>query len=131
MNIIVLAIKPMQPDEPKFPVRVEFNWGASDELVGNSVITVEAWLNKDDVSAASLSEVHGIAVREALKLLERAPGLGPFGARRYGLLNRAFCRIHSRLSPWPAVAARGVNASPTQAGKTSTCCKVCLRTVPQ
>ena len=32
MNIIVLAIKPMEPDEPKFPVRVEFNWGAGDEL---------------------------------------------------------------------------------------------------
>ena len=32
MNIIVLAIKPMQPEEPKFPVRVEFNWGAGDEL---------------------------------------------------------------------------------------------------
>ena len=31
MNIIVLAIKPMEPDEPKFPVGAEFNWGAGDE----------------------------------------------------------------------------------------------------
>ncbi len=72
MNIIVLAIKPMEPDEPKFPVRVEFNWGAGDELVSNSVITVEVWLNKDVVADAPLSEVHGLAVREAFKLLERA-----------------------------------------------------------
>lgn len=72
MNIIVLAIKPMQPEEPKFPVRVEFNWGAGDELVSNSAITVEVWLDKGDVSNAPLSDVHDMAVREALKLLERA-----------------------------------------------------------
>ena len=77
MNIIVLAIKPMQPDEPKFPVRVEFNWGAGDELVSNSAITVEVWLDKSDVSDAPLSEVHDMAVREALKLLERAIDSAP------------------------------------------------------
>lgn len=72
MNVIVLAIKPMQPDEPKFPVRVEFNWGAGDELVSNSVITVEVWLDKSVVAEAPLADVHDMAVREALKLLERA-----------------------------------------------------------
>ena len=46
MNVIVLAIKPMQPEEPRFPVRVEFNWGANDEIFGNSAITVEVWLDK-------------------------------------------------------------------------------------
>jgi len=77
MNIIVLAIKPMEPDEPKFPVRVEFNWGAGDELVGSSVITVEAWLSKDAVAGAPLPEVHDLAVQEALKLLERAIDSAP------------------------------------------------------
>jgi len=72
MNVIVLAIKPMQPDEPKFPVRVEFNWGAGDELVSNSVITIEVWLDKSDVLDAPLADVHGMAIREAFKLLERA-----------------------------------------------------------
>ena len=72
MNIIVLAIKPMEPDEPKFPVRVEFNWGAGEELVSNSSIAVEVWLAKDAVAKAPLSEVHSMAVREAFKLLERA-----------------------------------------------------------
>ncbi len=77
MNVIVLAIKPMEPDEPKFPVRVEFNWGAGDELVSNSVVTVEVWLRKDAVAGAPLSEVHDLAVREALKLLERAIDSAP------------------------------------------------------
>lgn len=77
MNVIVLAIKPMQPDEPKFPVRVEFNWGAGDELVGNSAITVEVWLDKSDVSDAPLADVHDMAVREALRLLERAIDSAP------------------------------------------------------
>lgn len=77
MNIIVLAIKPMEPDEPKFPVRVELNWGAGDELVGNSVITVEVWLSKDAVANAPLSGVHDVAVREALRLLEKAIDSAP------------------------------------------------------
>jgi hypothetical protein len=77
MNIIVLAIKPMQPDEPSFPVRVEFNWGAGDELVSNSVITVEVWLDKSEVSDAPLSDVHDMAVRQALRLLERAIDSAP------------------------------------------------------
>jgi len=77
MNVIVLAIKPMQPDDPKFPVRVEFNWGAGDELVGNSVITVEVWLEKVDTMAVPLSDVHDIAIREALKLLEHAIDSAP------------------------------------------------------
>lgn len=77
MNVIVLAIKPMEPDEPKFPVRVEFNWGAGDELVSNSVITVEVWLDKGEVSDGTLSDVHDVAVREALKLLERAIDAAP------------------------------------------------------
>jgi hypothetical protein len=77
VNIIVLAIKPMEPDEPKFPVRVEFNWGAGDELLGNSVVTVEVWLTKDAVARAPLSEVHDVAVQEALKLLERAIDSAP------------------------------------------------------
>jgi hypothetical protein len=72
MNIIVLAIKPMQPEDQEFPVRVEFNWGAADEIVGSSVITVEVWLNKQDVAHASLQEVHERAIREAYALLERA-----------------------------------------------------------
>jgi hypothetical protein len=72
MNVIVLAIKPMQPDEPRFPVRVEFNWGAADEVVGNSVITVEVWLDKDRLSEAPLSDVHEEAIAEAYRLLERA-----------------------------------------------------------
>jgi hypothetical protein len=72
MNIIVLAIKPMQPEDPQFPVRVEFNWGAADEILGNSVITVEAWLDKEDVTDAPLSRVHGMAIEKALELLKRA-----------------------------------------------------------
>ena len=77
MNIIVLAIKPMEPDEPKFPVRVEFNWGAGDEILGSSVVTVEVWLTKEAVAGAPLSEVHDLAIREALKLLERAIDSAP------------------------------------------------------
>jgi hypothetical protein len=77
MNIIVLAIKPMQPDEPQFPVRVEFNWGAGDQLVSNSAITVEVWLNKEDVMAAPLSRVHDMAIQQAYKLLERALDSAP------------------------------------------------------
>jgi hypothetical protein len=77
MNIIVLAIKPMQPDEPKFPVRVEFNWGAGDELTSNSVITVEVWLDKAETMAASLADVHDVAIREALRLLEHAIDSAP------------------------------------------------------
>jgi hypothetical protein len=77
MNIIVLAIKPMQPDEPQFPVRVEFNWGAGDQLVSNSVITVEVWLNKEAVIDAPLSKVHDAAIQEAYKLLERALDSAP------------------------------------------------------
>jgi hypothetical protein len=72
MNIIVLAIKPMQPDDPQFPVRVEFNWGAADEIVGNSVITVEVWLDKNEVADAPLSRIHQMAIDGAYKLLERA-----------------------------------------------------------
>ena len=72
MNIIVLAIKPMQPEEPRFPVRVEFNWGANDELFSNSAITVEVWLDKTDLGRSTLSKVHDTAVAEAYKLLERA-----------------------------------------------------------
>ncbi len=72
MNIIVLAIKPMQPEDSQFPVRVEFNWGAADELVSNSVITVEVWLNKQTLTDASLSRIHDAAIQEAYKLLERA-----------------------------------------------------------
>ena len=72
MNIIVLAIKPMQPDEPQFPVRVEFNWGAADELVSNSNITVEVWLDKDDIGESSLRQAHDLAIEGALKLLQRA-----------------------------------------------------------
>jgi hypothetical protein len=77
MNIIVLAIKPMQPEDTQFPVRVEFNWGAADEIVGNSVITVEVWLNKQDVSHASLQEGHERAIGEAYELLERARDSAP------------------------------------------------------
>ncbi len=77
MNIIVLAIKPMQPEDLQFPVRVEFNWGAADELVGNSVITVEVWLNKQDLMDASLSKIHDTAIQEAYKLLERALDSAP------------------------------------------------------
>lgn len=72
MNIIVLAIKPMQPEDPQFPVRVEFNWGAADEIVSNSTITVEVWLDKEDNSTAPLQSVHDRAIDAALKLLERA-----------------------------------------------------------
>jgi hypothetical protein len=72
MNVIVLAIKPMQPEEPRFPVRVEFNWGANDELFSNSAITVEVWLDKTQLRASPLSKVHNAAVAEAYKLLERA-----------------------------------------------------------
>ncbi len=72
MNIIVLAIKPMQPEDAQFPVRVEFNWGAADELVSNSVITVEVWLDKQDVVTAPLSKIHDAAIQGAYKLLERA-----------------------------------------------------------
>ncbi len=72
MNVIVLAIKPMQPEEPRFPVRVEFNWGTTDEIFSNSAITVEVWLDKTPLRRASLSKVHDIAVAEAYKLLERA-----------------------------------------------------------
>jgi hypothetical protein len=72
MNIIVLAIKPMQPDDPQFPVRVEFNWGAADEIVGNSVITVEVWLDKNDVADAPLARIHQMAIDGAYKLLECA-----------------------------------------------------------
>jgi hypothetical protein len=77
MNIIVLAIKPMQPDEPQFPVRVEFNWGAADELVSNSNITVEVWLDKDDIGESSLRQTHDQAIEEALKLLQRAIDSAP------------------------------------------------------
>ncbi len=72
MNVIVLAIKPMQQEEPRFPVRVEFNWGAKDEMVSNSAITVEVWLDKSQLRRSSLSKVHDTAVAEAYKLLERA-----------------------------------------------------------
>jgi len=72
MNVIVLAIKPMQPEDPQFPVRVEFNWGSADEIVGNSAITVEVWLNKDEAVGVSLRNTHDRAIEEALKLLERA-----------------------------------------------------------
>jgi hypothetical protein len=72
MNVIVLAIKPMQPEEPRFPVRVEFNWGAGDEIVSNSAITVEVWLDKAQLGRSTLSKVHNAAVEEAYKLLERA-----------------------------------------------------------
>jgi hypothetical protein len=72
MNIIVLAIKPMQPDDPQFPVRVEFNWGAADEIVGDSTITVEVWLDKQDVGHATLRKIHEQAIEGAYKLLERA-----------------------------------------------------------
>lgn len=72
MNIIVLAIKPMEPEEPRFPVRVEFNWGAKEGIIGESVITVEVWLDKAQVGQSPLSEVHDTAIREAYKLLERA-----------------------------------------------------------
>ena len=72
MNIIVLAIKPMQPEEPRFPVRVEFNWGANDEIFSNSAITVEVWLDKTHLGRSTLSKVHDTAVAEAYKLLERA-----------------------------------------------------------
>lgn len=50
MNIIVLAIKPMEPEEPRFPVRVEFNFGADDEIVSDSTITVEVWLDKANLA---------------------------------------------------------------------------------
>jgi hypothetical protein len=72
VNIIVLAIKPMEPEEPRFPVRVEFNWGAKEGIIGESVITVEVWLDKAQLSQSPLSEVHDTAIREAYKLLERA-----------------------------------------------------------
>jgi hypothetical protein len=72
MNIIVLAIKPMQPDDPQFPVRVELNWGPADEIVSNATITVEVWLDKDDVGEAPLQQIHDRAIEGALKLLERA-----------------------------------------------------------
>jgi hypothetical protein len=72
MNIIVLAIKPMQPEEPRFPVRVEFNWGNNDEIFSNSAITVEVWLDKTQLRRSTLSKVHDAAVAEAYKLLERA-----------------------------------------------------------
>ncbi len=72
MKIIVLAIKPMQPEEPRFPVRVEFNWGAGDDLVGNSAITVEVWLDRAQLRKSPLSKVHETAIAEAYKLLERA-----------------------------------------------------------
>ena len=72
MNVIVLAIKPMQPEEPRFPVRVEFNWGANDEIFSNSAITVEVWLDKTQLRMSALSKVHDAAVAEAYKLLERA-----------------------------------------------------------
>ena len=77
MNIIVLAIKPMQPEDTQFPVRVEFNWGAADEIVSNSVITVEVWLNKQDVAEASLQQIHDAAIEKAYKLLERALDSAP------------------------------------------------------
>ena len=72
MNVIVLAIKPMQPEEPRFPVRVEFNWGNNDEIFSNSAITVEVWLDKTQLRRSTLSKVHDAAVAEAYKLLERA-----------------------------------------------------------
>jgi len=72
MNIIVLAIKPMQPDDPQFPVRVELNWGTADEIVASSTITVEVWLDKDSVCDAPLTEIHDRAIEAALKLMERA-----------------------------------------------------------
>jgi hypothetical protein len=77
VNIIVLAIKPMQPEDTQFPVRVEFSWGAADDLLGNSVITVEVWLNKEDVGDAPLSAVHEMAIQGAYKLLERAVDAAP------------------------------------------------------
>ena len=45
--------------------------------MSNSVVTVEVWLSKDAVANAPLSEVHDLAVREALKLLERAIDSAP------------------------------------------------------
>lgn len=72
MNVIVLAIKPMQPDDPQFPVRVEFNWGAADEILGNSVVTVEVWLDREDLKDAPLAAVHATAIEKAYSLLERA-----------------------------------------------------------
>ncbi len=72
MNIIVLAIKPMQPEDPQFPVRVEFNWGAADEIVSNSTITFEVWLDKDEVTGEPLKKIHDRAIEAAFKLLERA-----------------------------------------------------------
>jgi hypothetical protein len=72
MNVIVLAIKPMQPEEPRFPVRVEFNWGVNDEIFSNSAITVEVWLDKTQLRRSTLSKVHNMAVAEAYKLLEQA-----------------------------------------------------------
>lgn len=77
MNVIVLAIKPMQPDDSQFPVRVEFNWGAQDEIVGTSVITVEVWLNKENVKDAPLFKVHEMAIMEAYRLLEHALDSAP------------------------------------------------------
>ncbi len=77
MNIIVLAIKPMQPEDTQFPVRVEFNWGAADELVGSSVITVEVWLSKQEVEKTSLRVVHDKAIDKAYRLLERALDSAP------------------------------------------------------
>jgi hypothetical protein len=77
VNIIVLAIKPMQPEDPQFPVRVEFNWGAADEIVANSVITVEVWLNKQELVDAPLATVHERAIEEAYKLLERTLDSAP------------------------------------------------------
>jgi hypothetical protein len=77
LNVIVLAIKPMEPDDPQFPVRVEFNWGASDEIVGNSVITVEVWLDKETVRDMPLSRVHEAAIDGAYRLLERALDSAP------------------------------------------------------
>ncbi len=77
MNVIVLAIKPMQPEEPRFPVRVEFNWGANDEIFSNSAITVEVWLDKTQLRRSTLSKVHDMAVAEACKLLEHALDSAP------------------------------------------------------
>jgi len=79
VNVIVLAIKPMEPEEPRFPVRVEFNWGAKEEIIGESVITVEVWLDRAELGQAPLSEVHDTAIKEAYKLLERALDSAPAG----------------------------------------------------
>jgi hypothetical protein len=77
MNIIVLAIKPMEPEEPRFPVRVEFNFGADDEIVSDSTITVEVWLDKANLARSPLSEVHDAAIDSACRLIEKALDAAP------------------------------------------------------